>query len=76
MLSKTDYVYFIYSKEHMELMTNIAKKRGKTITLGTVIVNGSPKKYTDIVSSPSATRYTDAVVVTSGILGNIKYTKG
>ena len=73
MLSKTDYVYFIYSKEQMELMKNIAKRRGKNLTLGTVIVNGLPKAYTDIVLDPSNARFTDAIVVTSGILGDIKY---
>lgn len=73
MLSKTDYVYFIYSKEEMELMKNIAKKRGKNLTLGTVIVNGLPKTYTNIVLNPSDSRFTDAIIVTSGILGDIKY---
>jgi hypothetical protein len=74
-INKNSNVYFVFSKEQMDFKKEFAKKRGKIITFGTVIVRGVPKTYTDIVTSIDNLRYPDATVVASGILGNFKYTK-
>jgi hypothetical protein len=74
-LSSDKYAYFIFSKEQMDMKRALAKKRGKNLSLGSVIVNGIAKQYTDIVEDPSNTRYVDSVLVTKGYLKDIKYTK-
>ena len=76
MLNKSDFVYFIYSKEQQDLQKEIARRKGKALVFGTVIVNGVPKVFTDIHKDPKDSRYTDSRVVTSGYLGDIKYSKG
>ena len=45
--------YFIFSRTQMQNTINLQKQRGGIAPkFGEVIVNGSPKIYTDIVTSP------------------------
>lgn len=74
-LQSNEYVYFVFSKEQMDMKRELAKKRGKNLSLGQVIVNGVAKQYTDIVKDPNGSRYVDTVVVTKGYIKDIKYTK-
>ena len=55
--------YFIYSAEQKKEKQDIAKKTGGTYIPGTVIVNGRPKPYTDIVRDSSKFRYGDTSLV-------------
>ena len=64
---------FIFSREQAEQKKQIDKKMGKLGTLGTVIVNGVPKAYTDIVASMSQVKYSDSIKVTEGDIRKIKY---
>lgn len=65
--------YFIFSQQQQADRIALEKTLGKTPTFGTVIVNGLPKVYTELVSSMPS-RYSDAVVITSGDPTTISYT--
>lgn len=67
--------YFIFSKTQMEQMLKIAKSRGSdNPEFGKVIVNGSPKIYTNITLSTDNLRYSDSKILIGGDIRNIKYT--
>jgi hypothetical protein len=66
--------YFMYSREQLELKKTVASKRGKTYVPGTVIVNGSAKQFTEMVTDPVNVNFSDAMLVTSGDMRKIKYT--
>jgi len=66
--------YFVFSQQQMELKKSVELKLGRKATFGTVIVNGSPKVYTDVLASMSTSRFGDAVVLTSGDIRSISYT--
>lgn len=68
--------YFVFSNTQMQRMIDLQKQRGGIAPkFGTVLVNGVPKVYTDIVVSTSKLRYADSKIVTSGDIRTIKYTK-
>lgn len=68
--------YFIFSKTQMENMIKLQKQRGGlTPKFGEVIVNGSPKIYTDIVASPDNIRYSDSKILLAEDIRMVKYTK-
>lgn len=67
--------YFIYSHEQMKLRREIENKLGRDLVLGTVIVKGEKKNYTEIVTDLSNVRYADAEIVTYGDIRNINYTE-
>lgn len=68
--------YFIFSKQQMDTMIDIQKKRGGVAPVfGKVIIKGVPKMYTDIVADPNNIRYSDAKILVSGDIRTIKYTK-
>lgn len=66
--------YFVFSREQMDKMKSINAKMSKKITFGTVIVNGSAKIYTDIVTNMDKCKYADSILVTEGDIRKIKYT--
>lgn len=69
--AKTLYFrYFVYSQEEEALRIKLF---GEDAEFGTVIVHGTPKKYTSIVTDLSNTK-SDAIVVTKGDIRKIKYT--
>jgi hypothetical protein len=49
---------------------------GRTTKLGTVLVNGIPKHYTDILTSMANCKYSDAIKVIEGDIRKIHYTAG
>jgi len=67
--------FFVFSQQQMDLRISIEKKTGKNPKFGTVIVNGTPKVYTDIVASMNQVRFADSIIVTSGDIRKIKYTQ-
>lgn len=72
MTLKETKVYFIYSKEQLELRRNLAKKTGRTFIPGTVTVRGANQIYTEILDNlPS--RFSDSVVVAIGNIGSFNY---
>ena len=65
--------YFMYSKSQLDMRIELEKKMGKKFKPGEVIVNGRRKPYTEIITDPKNSRYSDAVIVTYGNKENIKY---
>ena len=65
--------YFLFSRSQLDMRIEMEKKMGKKFKPGEVIVNGIKKQYTEIVTNPKNSRYSDAVVVTYGNKNNIKY---
>ena len=63
---------WIFSSQQQE---ELLKIKGKSYVLGSVIVNGVPKPYTDILRDPSICRFTDAKQLITGDIRRISYTK-
>ena len=67
---------FIYSKQQYDDITTIETSNGGAKPVfGTVIVNGAPKVYTDIISESSTSKYADARTLITGDIRTIKYTE-
>lgn len=68
---------FIFSQQQMDLKTEIEKKKnGKPPKFGTVIVNGTPKVFTDIILNIGDCKFSDAIPLVSGDIRRIKYKEG
>lgn len=67
--------YFIYSAEQMKLRRTIENRLGRDLVLGTVMVKGESKQYTEMVEDLSTIRYSDAEIVTYGDLRELVYTQ-
>lgn len=74
--------YFVYSPTQAEELTKVengfggaSAKYGKRFKLGTVVVNGNAKEYTEMITSPDKARYADAKVVAKGDIRSIKFTE-
>lgn len=69
------FVYFIYSRTQMERRLQIEKGMSSSRPkLGTVVVRGVPKEYTDIITSMDRCPG-DGKLVAKGELKDMKYTK-
>lgn len=69
--------YFMFSTEHYNKVLEIEKQNGnRNYKFGTVMVNGFPKKFTQIVRDPQnyTKLYGDAKVIISGDIRKIRYT--
>ncbi len=64
------YRYFVYSSEEEALRQ---KLYGQNVSFGTVVVRGTPKRYTSIVKDLNDSK-PDAIVVIEGDIRKIKYT--
>ena len=67
--------FVIYSSEQKKEMETIAKNSNKTFKLGTVIVNGKSKPYTDIILSMNNCKYGDAKIVIAGDIRKLSITE-
>lgn len=70
----SNYKYFLYSEEQYKEKNTILNKAGKIFEPGTVVVNGTRKKYTQLSSTPTMERYIDTKIIAEGDLNNIVYT--
>jgi hypothetical protein len=68
--------YFLYSREQMKIKKSVQEKLGKRFKLGTVIVKGLPKEYTEISTDPKNVKFSDTEIVVYGDIRELKYTKG
>lgn len=66
---------FIFSREQQEQKIAVDKKMGRKTVFGTVLVNGVPKTYTDILTSMSNAKFADSIEVTSGDIRKIRFEK-
>ena len=65
--------YFMFSREQMEFRKSMEANQGKRFKVGTVIVNGVRKPYTEM-SDSGKSRYSDATIVAYGDISKIRYT--
>lgn len=66
---------FVYSPTQKDELVRIeSKDRVDKFKLGTVIVNGVAKNYTEIVTDMSKVKYPDATLVIKGDIRRIKFT--
>lgn len=70
---KDTYVYFLYSEQQSKERSEIEKKMSRIFTLGTVIVGGRKKFYTEL-SRKSSNRYPDCKIVAEGWRSKMTYT--
>lgn len=71
--------YFMFSQEHMRYLKELEAKQGnKNYRPSTVLVGGSYKPYTNMVTDPKVytDRYSDARIVASGDIRKMKFTEG
>ena len=71
-LKKREYRYFIYSSSQHRVREETDLRLGKIFIPGEVLVGGSWKKFTHILTKPDSV-YSDAVIVAKGYLDEIKY---
>ena len=64
---------FVYSREQKKDKEKIFAKINKVYTPGSVIVKGRTKPFTDIVLDINKFAYSDAQLVVSGDIRQIKY---
>ena len=69
------YVYFLYSEEQFKEKNEILGKAGKSFESGTVVVNGTRQKFTQLSSTPSLPRFIDTRVVAQGYIDQFIYTE-
>lgn len=65
--------YFIFSDSQYSSKEDRAKRINKKFSSGLVLVNGNWKQYTDIVTNLDNLKFSDSVVITSGIKSEMKY---
>ena len=74
-MSDTRTYYFIYSRMQQDRIDAANKAAGLiNPTYGKVVVNGSQKIYTDIVTDMSKTPFADAKILIKGKKNKISYT--
>ena len=72
----SDLKYFIYSKEQFRERTEVEARLGRKFHVGTVIVRGQHKNYTQLVSNLDSIRYSDyKIVEKTNDLKSVKYNK-
>lgn len=68
-----DKKYFIFSKQQLdERAANVSKFGGK-FQVGTVIIGGVERKYTEIANSMNDLRYSDSIMVAHVELDRVRY---
>lgn len=74
-MSNSGIKYFLFSSQQMKMKVEIEAKIGKKYRPGTVLVNGTYKQFTEISDTPNSTRFPDSIIVASGVLSEMRYTK-
>ena len=74
-ITKNYMRYFIYSVQQMKIKREVESRLGKDLVLGTVIVNGMQKQFTEIVTDLANVRYSDATIVAYGDIRKMNYTE-
>lgn len=65
--------YFFYSSEQLKFRKTIEEKMGKKFVVGSVIVNGVKKPFTELTSNTTS-RFSDAKLIAKGDPALFKYT--
>lgn len=73
MKEKDVYVYFLYSETQLKEREEIEKKMSRAFNVGTVVVNGRRKNFTEMARK-SSNRYPDCKVVAEGLKSKMTFT--
>lgn len=65
--------FFMYSKEQQDKRSAIEKKIGRKYIPGTIMIDGTPKKFTEVSNSFNS-RFKDVILVYQGDPSNVNYT--
>lgn len=68
------YKYFLYSDEQIKEKNEVLSKTGKEFEPGTVVVNGTRKKFTQMSDSDTLSRFVDTKVVAKGYINTMTFT--
>ena len=70
-----EYVYFLYSKEHIDKRNEVEATLGRRFVCGTVVANMKRKKFSYMGTSTSnfMKQYPDAKIIAQGIKTNFTY---
>ena len=66
--------YFLFSSSYLNDRKNIEAKMGKEFVVGTVVVNGSRKEFTNLQDTDTLFGYSDVRVIACGDPTKMKYT--
>ena len=66
--------YFLFSASYMEKRKEIEAKMGIEFVVGTVVVNGIRKEFTNLQNTDKLFGYNDVRVIASGDISKMKYT--
>lgn len=66
--------YFLYSIEQIKEKNSILARTGKCFEPGTVVVNGTKMRFSQLSDTPSIPRFVDSKVIAKGELKDFVYT--
>lgn len=72
-IKQKQYKYFLYSQSQHRLCDEIENNIGREYIPGKVMYNGKWRLFTEISSTSSNNKYSDAKVVSEGYIEDIQY---
>ena len=72
--NKNKYMYFLYSEDQYKEKNKILERTGKVFEAGTVVVNGTRRKFTQINDKPVIPRFIDTRIVAEGYPDQFTFT--
>lgn len=66
--------YFLYSDDQIREKNSILERSGKKFVPGTIAINGTRVKFTQISDKSNMDRFIDTRIVASGELSDFTYT--
>lgn len=67
------FKYFMFSSTQLKKKIELATNIGQTYVPGKVFIGNNVKQFTDIISDPKNSTYSDSIIVTRGDTRNINY---
>ena len=64
---------FVFSRSQLEDKKKFAENIHKTYTPGSVIVNGKPRPFTEMLNASRSSNYPDSQIVIVGSIRNIHF---
>ena len=62
-ISNDDYVYFLYSQQQFKEKNEILNRVGKKFVAGTVMINGTRKRFTELSKEKTLRRFIDTTII-------------
>lgn len=68
------YMYFLYSDEQIKEKNQILSTTNRVFEPGTVVVNGTRKKFTQLSDKPTIPRFIDSKIIAEGYVDQFTFT--